>query len=83
MEGRYVDQVAGYLKPGLGRLGFLVSRALPGMSILQRAVEELQTKEKVILFLCDDDLEVMLKLKETEGEPTVLIRERYDDFVTL
>jgi DNA-binding NarL/FixJ family response regulator len=86
LEARYIDQVAGYLNPGLGYLGFIVSRTLPGDSILKRAVEKFQTRGeggRVILFLCDDDLGEMLKFKEEKSEPTELIRRRYDDFIAL
>jgi hypothetical protein len=51
--------------------------------MFQRAVNVFHTERKVILFLCDDDLEEMLRLKETEDEPTELLRQRYDDFITL
>lgn len=80
---RYVDQAASYLTPGLGHLGFLVSRSPVGLPMVQRAVEVFQTDRKVILFLCDDDLEEMLKLKERGDDPTELIRQRYDDFIAL
>jgi CheY-like chemotaxis protein len=80
---RYVHQVAGYLTPGLGRLGFLVSRISPRESIIQRAVDVFKTERKVVVFLCDDDLEDMLELKERGGEPTELIRRAYDDFIAL
>lgn len=80
---RHVDQVAGYLTPGPGRLGFLVSRIPAGKSMIQCTVNVFKTEGKVILFLCDDDLDEMLKLKERRGEPTELIRQRYDDFIAL
>lgn len=80
---RYVDQVASYLTPGLGRLGFLVSRSPAGAPMVQRAVEVFQTDRKVVLFLCDDDLEKMFKLKERGDDPTELIKQRYDDFTAL
>jgi DNA-binding NarL/FixJ family response regulator len=86
LEARYVDQVAGYLNPGSGYLGFIVSRASPRKSVLQRAVEKFQTRGeggKVVLFLCDDDLAEMLRLREAGGEPTELIKQRYHDFVAL
>jgi DNA-binding NarL/FixJ family response regulator len=83
LDVRYVDQVAGYLTPGLGRLGFLVSRSPAGAPMVQRAVEVFQTDRKVVLFLCDHDLEDMLKLKERGDDATELIRQRYDDFTAL
>ena len=83
VDGCYIDQIAGYLKPRSRGLGFLVSRTLPGKPILQRAVEEFQAEGKVILFLCDDDLEQMLNLREKEDDPTELIKQRYDDFIAL
>jgi DNA-binding NarL/FixJ family response regulator len=83
MYVRYVDQVASYLTPGLGRLGFLVSRIAAGESMVQRAVDVLQAERKVILFLCDDDLGKMLGLKETGDDPTELIKQRYDTFIAL
>ncbi|MFB0538104.1 MAG: response regulator transcription factor [Anaerolineae bacterium] len=83
LDVRYVDQVASYLTPGLGRLGFLVSRIPAGESMLQRAVEVFQAERKVILFLDDDDLEKMLNLKEVGDDPTELIKQRYDAFIAL
>jgi DNA-binding NarL/FixJ family response regulator len=83
LDVRYVDQVAGYLTPGLGRLGFLVSRTPAGESIAQRAVDVFQAERKVILFLCDDDLEEMVDLKEEGDDPTELIKQRYDAFIAL
>jgi DNA-binding NarL/FixJ family response regulator len=81
---RYIDQVAvGYLKPGVGHLGFLVSRAPVAKSMLRHAVNLFKNERKAIIFMCDDDLEEMLKLKETGREPTGLIRKRYDDFIIL
>ena len=83
LDVRYVDQVAGYLTPGLGRLGFLVSRSPAGAPMVQRAVEVFQIDGKVVLFLCDDDLEQMLNLKEAGDDPTELIKQRYDAFIAL
>jgi CheY-like chemotaxis protein len=80
---RYVDQVASYLTPGLGRLGFLVSHTPAGESMVKRAVEVFQAERKVILFLCDDDLEQMLNVKEVGDDPTGLIKKRYDAFIAL
>jgi len=80
---RYVDQVASYLMPSLGCLGFLVSRIPAGESMIQRAVDVFQAERKVILFLCDDDLERMLNLKEAGDDPTGIIKERYDAFIVL
>jgi hypothetical protein len=80
---RYVDQVAGDLTPGLGHLGFLVSRTPVGKPMIQRAVDVFQTDRKVILFLCDDDLEQMLNLKEMGDDPTELIKQRYEAFIVL
>lgn len=83
LDVRYVDQVASYLTPGLGHLGFLVSRSPAGESMVHRAVDVFQAERKVVLFLCDDDLEQMLDLKEAGDDPTELIKQRYDAFITL
>jgi hypothetical protein len=80
---RYVDQVASYLTPTLGLLGFLISRVPVGESMLRRAVEVFQAEKKVILFLYDDDLEQMLNLKEARDNPTELIEQRYNAFIAL
>lgn len=79
----HIQQVSGDLTSGLGRLGFIVSRMPAVDPVLRRAVDVFKEDEKVILFLCDDDLEEMLKLKERGDEPTELIRQRYDDFIAL
>jgi DNA-binding NarL/FixJ family response regulator len=78
---RHIQQVAGDLTPGLGRLGFLVSRIPAGEPMSRRAVDVFRDEKKVVLFLCDNDLEEMLQLKERGGEATELIRQRYDDFI--
>jgi hypothetical protein len=83
LDVRYVDQVAAYLTPRPDRLGFLVSRTLAKESMIQHAVEVFKTERKVILFLCDNDLEEMLKLKERGDEPTELVMQRYDNFIAL
>lgn len=80
---RYVDQVAGYLTPGVGRLGFIVGRTQVRSPIIQRAVDVFRAERKVVLFLCDDDLEHMLKHREMGEDPTDLIRQRYDEFIAL
>jgi hypothetical protein len=79
----HVDQVAGYLTPGVGRLGFLVSHTRAEAPMLRRAVHVYHADGRVILFLCDDDLEEMLKLKGRGEDPTELIEQRYNDFITL
>jgi DNA-binding NarL/FixJ family response regulator len=79
----HIQQVAGDLTSGLGRLGFIVSRTPAGDPVLQRAVDVFKEDAKAVLFLCDDDLEDMLKLKERGDEPTELIRQRYDEFIAL
>lgn len=80
---QHVDQVAGYLTPGLGRLGFLVSRTMAEDPIVQRAVDVFQAESKVVLCLCDRDLRQMLNLKEVGDDPTELIRRYYDVFIAL
>jgi DNA-binding NarL/FixJ family response regulator len=81
---RYVDQVAAYLTSGLGHLGFLVSRRPAGKPVIQRAVDVFKEPGgRVVLCLCDNDLEEMLNFKEKGHEPTELIRQRYDDFIVL
>lgn len=83
LDARYVDQMASYLTPGVGRLGFLVGRIPADESLIQHALNEFKNNRRVILSLCDDDLEALLVLKETKGEATGLIRKRYDDFMVL
>ena len=79
----YVDQVASYLTAGIGRLGFIVGRAAPGKPASRRALDVFQETRKVILFLCHDDLGRMLDLKEQGDDPTELIKQLYDAFITL
>lgn len=83
LDVRYIDQMAGYLTPGVGRLGFLVGRIPAEEPLIQHTLNEFKNNRRVILFLCDDDLDEMLALKERKGEPTDLIRKRYDDFMVL
>lgn len=78
----YIDQLAGYLTPGLGRLGFIVGRNQAEEHVIQRAIDVFHADSKVIIFLCDEDLECMLSTKEEGGDPTKRIREKYDEFIT-
>jgi DNA-binding NarL/FixJ family response regulator len=79
----HIQQVAGDLTSGLGRLGFIVSRLPAERPMLRRAVDVFKEDEKVVLFLCDDDLKELLRLRERGDDPTELIRQCYDDFMAL
>jgi hypothetical protein len=50
--------------------------------MLQYARNVFQREEKVVLFLCDDDLEQMLNLKEAGDDATELVRQHYDALIT-
>ena len=72
----------------LGSLGFLVVRKPVPMlrkdPLVRRAVEIFQNQQqKVILLLSTDDLDEMLRLKESSGDPSQLVKSRYGEFMAL
>lgn len=83
LKVHYVDQVAGYLTPWVGRLGFLVSNISADLRMVHRAIEIYKASSRVILFLCNHDLQELIALKSRGEEPTKYIQNYYDNFMAL
>lgn len=80
-----IDQLASYLGDPTGYVGILVSRRPPldGQRRKAMAIYNKVVPRKVILFVSDEDLHVMLKNKNYGKDPTKDIQKKYRDFMTL
>ena len=79
-----IDQLANYLGDPTGYLGILVSRKQPKVGQRRKAfsIYNKIVPRKVILFISDEDIENMLKMKNSGQEPTKFIQQKYRDFMT-
>lgn len=79
-----LNQVATYLGDRLGRLGFIVTRNRPGESAQRKAfaIYNDSSPRKIILFLTDEDLNLMLDMKSAGKEPMRHIQTLYRNFRT-
>lgn len=79
-----LNQVATYLGDRLGRLGFIVTRNPPGEAAQRKAfaIYNDSSPRKVILFLSDDDLNLMLDMKASGKEPMRHVQTLYRNFRT-
>jgi DNA-binding NarL/FixJ family response regulator len=82
IDENHFRQIAAYLTPAIGRLGFLVSRKPITKTNMAHAISIFHNDNKVILSICDNDLENMLQLKENGQDPTQLIKQYFDKFST-
>jgi len=79
-----VNQMANYLGDPMGRCGFIVMRHAPTESELKkaRATYNKGSPRKVILFLTDEDLRIMVGLKRGgTRHPVDHLQRRYREFV--
>jgi len=79
-----VGQLANYLGDPTGYVGILISRQPPGDGQRRKAIAIYNkvVPRKIILFLSDEDLEIMLENKNSGKDPTKLIQKKYRDFMT-
>lgn len=79
-----LNQVATYLGDRLGRLGFIVTRNRPGESAQRKAfaIYNDSNPRRIIIFLCDEDLNLMLDIKASGKEPMRHIQTSYRNFRT-
>jgi len=79
-----IDQLANYLGDPTGYLGILVSRK-PPKSGQRRKVFAIYNKvvpRKIILFLSDEDIEILIKDKNSGKDPTKIVQKKYRNFMT-
>ena len=84
LDNSDVDQLANYLGDPTGYLGILVARKPPTDARRRKAIAiyNKTVPRKVIIFLSDNDLEVLLKRMNFGVNPTKLIQQKYRDFMT-
>jgi exonuclease SbcD len=80
LEPSHVNQLVGYLGKPLGNLGIIVSRLPPPENVYRKAMVALNRHNKVVLFLSDEDLNEMVRLKDKGIEPTEVIERKYVAF---
>jgi hypothetical protein len=80
-----IDQLANYLGDPTGYLGILISRKTPksGQSRKAFAIYNKVVPRKIILFLSDDEIKILLKEKNCGKDPTKIIQNKYRNFMTL
>ncbi len=79
----YFRQIASYLTPSIGRLGFLVTRNPIPKGSMAHIVAVFHHEKKLIMCLCDEDLAGMIILKESGRDPTTTLQRYYDELITL
>ena len=80
-----VNQTATYLGDRLGRLGVIVTRKQASQSVLRKTFSvwnDSSSSRKVILVLCDANLEELLDLYCRNGSPTKWMQKHYREFRT-
>lgn len=79
-----LNQTATYLGDRLGRLGFIVTRNAASESAQRKAfsIHNDSSPRKIILFLTDHDLNLMLDMKSSGKEPMRHIQNLYRSFRT-
>ena len=79
-----IDQLANYLGDPTGYLGILVSRKPPrsGQRRKAFAIYNKVVPRKVILFLSDEDIEILIKDKNSGKDPTKIVQKKYRNFMT-
>lgn len=80
-----INQTATYLGDRLGRLGVIVTRESPSEAILRKAISvwnDSGSDRKVILILCDSDLDALLKVCCDGGSTTKWVQAHYRNFRT-
>lgn len=76
-----VLQLANYLTThGTGLFGMLVTRAGANRSAVWTQREQWVLHNKLVVVLTDADLRQMLTTKANEGDPSVVIRQKIEDF---
>jgi hypothetical protein len=80
VEYREILDTLRYLKnEAFGHFIIIISRQ--GIKNYEEALEDYSDRQQVALFLSDDDLITMINLKREGKNPTLLIEDRYFDFL--
>ncbi len=80
IDKHVVNQVRYYLKPTIGRMGFLCSSKKPNNSAYEARKQAFNDDKKLILFLNNEHLIDMLMKKYRKIEPSNVIVDLIDDF---
>jgi hypothetical protein len=75
-----VDQTRNYLTGTLGRLGIVCSRTPPSHQARLRRNHVYTQERKVILFLTDENLREMLRMKESGTDPAHFLMDLVEAF---
>lgn len=75
-----VDQTRNYLTAALGRFAILCCRTRPSQQALLRRNHAFTQERKVILFLTDEDLREMLRMKESGSDPALFLMDLVELF---
>jgi hypothetical protein len=75
-----VDQTRNYLTTTIGRLAVVCSRKPPDRQALLRRNQVYTQDRKVILFLSDEDLKEMLRMKESGTDPALFLMDLVELF---
>jgi len=84
VELEHINQTASYLGVRLGMLGFIVTRKSPGDNIIRKTYsifnDTPSTPRKIILILSDEDLKLMVRLKQENRSPSKHVQNIYKQF---
>lgn len=75
-----VDQTRNYLTQTIGRFALICCRCAPSHQALLRRNQVYTQDKKVILFLADEDLREMIRMKERGDDPSLFIMDLLELF---
>ena len=76
-----VLKIANYLQShGVGRFGIIASRKGGGAGADVALREQWRSDQKMIVILNDAEVEQMLAVRKSGGDPALLIRQKIEDF---
>ncbi|GCE16760.1 hypothetical protein KDK_05600 [Dictyobacter kobayashii] len=86
VELEHINQTANYLGARLGMLGFVTTRKQPGDNIIQKIYaiynDTPSIPRKTILILTDEDIKLMIRLKQENNNPATHVQKIYRRFQT-
>lgn len=86
LEVQHINQISNYIGVRLGLFGFIVTRNAAGYNITLKTYSVYNDTpgsiRKTILVLSDEDLKIMLHLKQRSHNPTQHIQKMYRKFIT-
>ena len=84
LDNSDIDQLSNYLGDPTGYAGILVSRKPPKEGQYRKAIAIYNkvVPRKIVLFLSDQDFEILLREKNNGKDPTKHIQKIYRDFMT-